>query len=269
MIGKVGSDDFGAESIRQLEASGVDCTHVAVEPGDSGLAMITVGASGENTIRRHPRRKRSRHNRRSSNPNARSSAPPGIVLAQLEIPLESVVRLAQICRAEGVPFMLDPAPALVLPDALFALCEWITPNETEAAFYAGTDANADPASIAKTLRDKGALNVLLKLGGRGAYIQPRNAEAVTIAPFVVRAVDTTAAGDTFNGAFAVMLASHHEVAHGGRFAAAAAALSVTRMGRASLHANAQRGRTAARTPERFCQPIKFVILSAAKHLYLV
>jgi ribokinase len=229
IIGKVGSDEFGRASIQSLEASGVDCAHVAIEPGDSGLAIITVGASGENTI--------------VVIPGANAAVTPdyidskraviqqaGIVLAQLEIPLESVLRLAEICREEGVPLMLDPAPAIALPDALYGLCDWLTPNETEAAFYAGTGAHEEPAAVAEALRKRGAINILLKLGERGAYIQKRGEAAQLVAPFLVNAVDTTAAGDTFNGAFATALTAGEDLAASGRFACAAAAISVTRMG---------------------------------------
>jgi ribokinase len=229
MIGKVGSDSFGAESIRALEASGVDCTHIAVEPGDSGLAMITVGASGENTIVVLPGANAAVTTEFIEGKRA-TIREAGIVLAQLEIPLATVVRLAEICREEGVPLMLDPAPAVALPEKLFGLCDWITPNETEAAFYADTDPGDPPSEVARALRKRGAVNVLLKLGERGAYLEQAGLDAISIAPFPVQAVDTTAAGDTFNGAFAAALTAGENLAASKRFACAAAAISVTRMG---------------------------------------
>ena len=231
MVGKVGSDSFGAESIRQLTASGVDCTHVAVESGDSGLAVITVGADGQNTI--------------VVIPGANALVTPafieskrdvikaaGMVLAQLEIPLESVLRLAQICHEEDVPLMLDPAPARELPGELLSLCSWITPNETEAQFYAGAD-DADSkktSTIAAALLKTGAHGVVLKLGEHGAYIEQTGGSIFQIPSFKVAAIDSTAAGDTFNGAFAAALSAGRDVEWSGRFASAAAAISVTRMG---------------------------------------
>jgi len=233
MVGKVGSDSFGAESIRQLTASGVDCTHVAVESGDSGLAVITVGADGQNTI--------------VVIPGANALVTPafieskrdvikaaGMVLAQLEIPLESVLRLAQICHEEDVPLMLDPAPARELPGELLSLCSWITPNETEAQFYAGDIADeahsTNNSTVAAALLKTGTHGVVLKLGEHGAYIEQTGGSIFQIPSFKVAAIDSTAAGDTFNGAFAAALSAGRDVEWSGRFASAAAAISVTRMG---------------------------------------
>jgi ribokinase len=226
MVGKVGSDAFGAESIRQLQERGVDCSHVMVEPGDSGLAVITVGAAGENTI--------------LVIPGANAAVTPefvesrravireaGMVMTQLEIPMAAVLRVAEICNEEKVPLMLDPAPAQKVPEALFGLCQWITPNETEAAFYAGEQGTNEEMKAA--LIHLGAKGVVLKMGERGAALYDREV-AVTVAPFPVAAVDTTAAGDTFNGALAAALLTTDDLKKAGRSAAAAAALSVTRMG---------------------------------------
>ncbi|NYF80766.1 ribokinase [Granulicella arctica] len=228
MVGKVGSDAFGAESIRQLQSRGVDCTHVATEKGDSGLAVITVGAAGENTILVLPGANAavSPEFVESKRAVIRSA---GIVLAQLEIPVESVLRLGQVCAEEGVPLMLDPAPARELPQELFALCRWLTPNETEAMFYAG-EMQSGSAEIAGALLKKGAQGVVLKLGEKGAAIYQADADVIAIDPMRVSAVDTTAAGDTFNGALAAALTAGNGLAASGRIASAAAALSVTRMG---------------------------------------
>ena len=229
MIGKVGSDSYGAESLRELERRGVNCEHVHVEQADSGIAVITVGADGQNTI--------------VVIPGANALVSPefveskrrvireaGIVLAQLEIPVESVLYLAQLCEQEGVPLVLDPAPAKSLPPALLPLCEWVTPNETEARFYAGSQEDDLAEEVAKVLQAKGTRNVLLKLGERGALIARQSLPPHRVAAFPVAAVDTTAAGDTFNAAFASALIEGREIAFCGRFAAAAAALSVTRAG---------------------------------------
>jgi ribokinase len=158
----------------------------------------------------------------------------GIVLTQLEIPIETVQHLAKICTQEKVPLILDPAPAKEIPPSLFEDVEWFTPNETEAAFFAksrdGGSDTSDPAAMATTLMSKGVKGLVLKLGARGAFIAAPGGIAELLPPFPVNAVDTTAAGDAFNGAFATALLMEMNPVESARFAAAAAAISVTRPG---------------------------------------
>jgi len=230
MIGKVGSDAFGSESIRQLQERGVNCDHVEIAPGDSGLAVITVGSGGRNTITVVP----------GANAQVSSSfveskrsviREANIVLTQLEISLEAVVHLAKICKQEGVPLMLDPAPAKTLPPGLLELCDWFTPNETEASFYAGEGNGLGPVEeISASLRAKGARNILLKRGEEGVYVDCISSFSSRIAAKQVQATDTTAAGDTYNGAFAAALVNGNPIGFCAEFACAAAALSVTRPG---------------------------------------
>ncbi len=135
MIGKVGSDLFGEQLRAHLQDAGVGLTAVETVEGSSGLASITVSSTGENCI--------------VVIPGANAVVSPeyieqyrsliqnaGLVLTQLEIPVESVERLAELCTEEGVPLMLDPAPAQALSSDLLKRIRWFTPNETEAAFYA-------------------------------------------------------------------------------------------------------------------------------------
>jgi ribokinase len=152
-----------------------------------------------------------------------------IVLTQLEIPMETTVHLARVCEREGVDLMLDPAPARELPLDLLRKVAWLTPNETEAEFYVSrTVSGYDPT--ARKLTDVGARGVLLKLGPKGAYVVAPSEPGTQIPSFEVKAIDTTAAGDCFNGAFAVGLATGKTPLESARFAAAAAAISVTRPG---------------------------------------
>jgi ribokinase len=156
-----------------------------------------------------------------------------VVLTQLEIPVDTVQRVAALCSAHHVPLILDPAPAQALPEDLLKQVTWFTPNETEAAFYAPDGLNgaaeANSSVMAQRLLQQGPAGVLLKMGSRGAYLATKRMEEQLDA-IEVNAVDTTAAGDAFNGAFAVGLLLGKTPVESARFAVAAAALSVTRAG---------------------------------------
>jgi len=229
MIGRLGGDAFGEQLGEHLTRSGVDIAGVKTSPGSSGVAVIVVADTGENSI--------------VVIPGANALLTPqdldesiGIlrsasaVLTQLETPLETILHLADLCRRESVPLILDPAPAQALPKELLSKVTWFTPNETEAAFYIGASGGADPADTASGLMEMGLTNVLLKLGSRGAYLATPEGHRNRIPSFQVRAIDTTAAGDCFNGAFATGLALGMSPPESARFAAAAAAISVTRPG---------------------------------------
>ena len=231
MIGRVGDDAFGTELRAGLESAGVDAVGVATSAGASGVAVIVVAESGENSIVVIPGAN-AHVTPADLDASIEAIRSAGMILAQLEIPLEAVLHLAAICAREGVPLMLDPAPAAALPPELLKNVTWFTPNETEAAFFIGDPSNSTKESpeIAKSLMSKGIRGVVLKLGARGAYLASPDGVMASIQPFPVRAVDTTAAGDCFNGAFAVGLLMGKDPAESARFAAAAAAISVTRVG---------------------------------------
>ena len=153
----------------------------------------------------------------------------GMVLAQLEIPLETVRCLAQLCDELQVPLMLDPAPAQPLDPATLARISWLTPNQTEAEFY--VTRTIDAGETIQNLLGRKVHNVILKRGKAGAIIgRAGNRTLYSISAFPVNAIDTTAAGDSFNGAFAVAQLRGLAVEESARYAAAAAALSVTRKG---------------------------------------
>ncbi|MEO6964543.1 MAG: PfkB family carbohydrate kinase, partial [Acidobacteriaceae bacterium] len=171
-------------------------------------------------------------------------------LAQLEIPLESVERLAEICSQEQIPLMLDPAPARALSANLLSRVRWFTPNETEAKFYVSSgrnesahqndavhrnDASSKASDVrvlqetARSLLSQGPAGILLKLGARGAYLAAGDIER-EVKAMPVEVLDTTAAGDAFNGAFAVGLMLGKSLEESARFAVTAASISVTRVG---------------------------------------
>jgi ribokinase len=232
MIGKVGSDAPGQQLRAQLEGAGVGLECIGRTEGASGVAMIVVAADGDNCI--------------VVTPGANAEVTPkfvdlhsnvirnaGVVLTQLEIPIETVQHVADLCFQHHIPLILDPAPAQSLPEGLLKHVTWFTPNETEAAFYAAHDLNGNPEAhsgvMAQRLLEQGPAGVLLKMGARGAYLATDRIEEQLDA-IAVNAVDTTAAGDAFNGAFAVGLLLGKSPVESARFAIAAAALSVTRPG---------------------------------------
>jgi ribokinase len=152
-----------------------------------------------------------------------------MILVQLETPLATVIHLAEQAWEAKTPLMLDPAPAVPLPEVLLSRTTWLTPNETEAQILLGR-VNIDPAAAAEKLLAMGVRNVALKLGSQGVFLAGRDCAAQRVPAFTVNAVDTTAAGDCFNAAFAVALTRGKPPGEAARYAGAAAAISVTRAG---------------------------------------
>jgi ribokinase len=227
MLGAVGRDVFGAALKANLEAAGVDAAAVSAVEGPSGVAPIWVADDGQNAIVVVP----------GANGHVTADAveaerallaAAGMVLLQLELPLGTVERTLALCAELGVPVMLDPAPAAALPESVWPRVAWLTPNETEAAFYLGGALAAEEA--ARRFHARGVRGVVLKRGAEGAYLSVAGGAAGWVQAFRVKAVDTVAAGDCFNGAFAVGLLEGREPLEAARFAAAAAAISVTRAG---------------------------------------
>jgi ribokinase len=155
----------------------------------------------------------------------------GMVLCQLEIPMDTLAYTLDFCARANVPVMLDPAPAADLPAAVWQQVAWFTPNETEAAFYVGDGVSAEES--AKRLLAKGLRGVVLKRGAEGAFVAVAGGRAEWVRPFKVDAIDTVAAGDCFNGVFAVALLEGSDPWAAARFANAAAAICVTRKGAAA------------------------------------
>jgi ribokinase len=229
MIGKVGNDPFGNQLRFSLEQAGVDVSAVGSVEDSSGVAVIVVSAEGDNVIVVTPGANAGLRPE-DLDANIEMIRDAKLVLTQLEIPMETVEYLAQLCEREGVPLMLDPAPAQALSSMVMGRVSWFTPNETEAMFYASSNKAESPESIASRLMDQGPRGVVLKLGASGVYMRSKDGLSMHVPGFSVKAVDTTAAGDAFNGAFAVGLAEGRTLEESARFAVGAAAISVTRMG---------------------------------------
>lgn len=230
-IACVGEDDIGERIRQQLAEDKIDIAAIDVIPGEStGVALIFVNGEGENSIAIHA--------------GANAALTPALVekhkqtiaeadalLMQLESPLDSVLAAAKIAREHQTKVILNPAPAMPLSAELLALVDMITPNETEAEALTGVhiDSDEDAARAAGVLHDKGIASVLITLGSRGVWLSEQG-QGQRIAGFKVKAVDTIAAGDTFNGALITALLEGKSVAEAVRFAHAAAAIAVTRSG---------------------------------------
>jgi len=230
MVGRVGDDLFGEQLRASLRSFGVQDDGVLTTPGPSGVALIAVDDTAENTIvivpgangavsiADIPRLERALDGARA-------------LLLQLEVPIETVVAAARAAHTRGVTVILDPAPALPLPDELYALADIITPNEHEAATLTGIAVRDDQGAIAaaRALIARGARRVAIKLGARGALTADAEGEQFW-SPFTVTPVDTVAAGDAFNGGLAVALSEGRSFDEAIRWGLAAGALSVTRHG---------------------------------------
>lgn len=232
MVGRVGYDVFADHLKASLAASGVDVTYVhSTRAEPTGVALIWVDRNGQNSI---VVASGANHAVTLLDIKGFHSAFRGTAFAlfQLETPLAAVAAALALAREEGAQTLLDPAPAQLLPPAMLAQVDLLTPNESEALLLLGRPAGAaitDPAGVAADLRALGPRAVILKLGDRGCFYDD-GITTVHVPAFLVNAVDTTAAGDTFNGAFAVARSEGRGIEPSLRFANAAAGLSVTRAG---------------------------------------
>jgi ribokinase len=233
MIGRVGSDAFAEKLRAQLVESGVDASGVRTSSGPSGVALIVVAPNGENAIVVTPGAN-AQVSPRDVDENADVIREAGAVLAQLEIPFETVRHLAELCAQRNVPLILDPAPARPLSAELLERVGWLTPNETEVVQClpdaTGSPRSPDAFEVVEALVKSVRSGVLVKMGSRGVNVAAKEGARQQIEAFRVDAVDTTAAGDAFNGAFAVGLMMGKSSIESVKFASAAAALSVTRAG---------------------------------------
>jgi ribokinase len=227
MVAKVGDDAYGPALLENLKRAGVETAGMTQVSGSSGLAPMFVADDGLNAIVVVPGANGTMDCAAVDN-HAGLIRSGGMVLCQLEIPMGTLSYTLEFCAKANVPVMLDPAPAATLPETAFGQVAWFTPNETEAAFYVGDGSSAEKS--AELLLAKGLRGVVLKRGGDGAYVAVQGGKAKWVKPFKVDAIDTVAAGDCFNGAFAVALLEGKDPWEAARFANAAAAICVTRKG---------------------------------------
>ncbi|MBC8132395.1 MAG: ribokinase [Deltaproteobacteria bacterium] len=234
MIGQVGGDTYGEWLRQSLARAGVDVAQVRCDSAaPTGLAMVAIDAAGQNQIVVVPGANG------TFNPAALTAAhheiaDAAVVLLQLEVPLPTVQTAARIGREGGAIVILDPAPARAVADVLLRSADYLTPNESELSVLTGgapqpSLRRGDAVTRARQLIARGAKKVLVKMGRQGALLVTETAEHLQPA-FPVEAIDTTAAGDAFNAGLAFALARGAEPIEAIRYAAATAAVSVTRVG---------------------------------------
>ncbi|AQQ71156.1 Ribokinase [Limihaloglobus sulfuriphilus] len=230
-VAKLGKDVFASRSIDNYRNAGIDISRIEqIEGVPSGIAMIAVEESGNNSIIVVPGA-----NAKLGPADVTAAkddiAAATVVVAQLEIPMETVLETAKAAQAVGAAFILDPAPAGELSDELLSMVDIIKPNETEAEAITGIKVSdrASAAKAADVLLDKGVKTVIITLGGRG-FMLARGRSKEIIANHNVKVVDTTAAGDAFVGGLAFGIAAGKPLKDAAVYANYVAAVSVTRQG---------------------------------------
>ncbi|AWW34088.1 ribokinase [Mannheimia varigena] len=230
-IGCIGNDDIGRAMKTAFVQDGIDVGAIkTIDNQMTGIAMIQVAESGENSIVISAGA--NGHLDESVVAETQSAiSEADCLLMQLETPLPAIIQAAQIAKQHGTKVVLNPAPARALPDELLGLLDMITPNETEAEILTGVKVvdEATASQAAEVFHQKGIETVLITLGSKGVFVS-ENGSGNIVAGFRVQAVDTTAAGDTFNGALVTAMLEDKPFGEAIRFAHAAAAISVTRKG---------------------------------------
>lgn len=232
-IGKVGDDQFGLSTIEMMKGEGIDVSGLTVTSEQaSGVALITTVPSGENSIIVDSGANGLLRPEDITNAE-KLFEDAGIVLMQLETPIDTLTEAAAMAKKHGAYVVLNPAPAPKepLPVELLKNVDLLIPNETEAAYISGVNIAGDedlPAAM-NEIQKLGVKDVIITVGSRGVCARI-DGEMVTVPAFKVKAIDTTAAGDTFCGALCVALSNGKPLVEAIRFGCKASSISVTRRG---------------------------------------
>jgi ribokinase len=232
MVGRVGRDGFGAELQAKLQQAGVNIAPVAVSADtSSGVAIIAVDDAAQNNIIIVPGAN-GQVGQAELDRLADYLPEAKLLLLQLEVPLATTLSAAKLAKSRGLTVVLDPAPAQVLPAELYTYVDIITPNEVEAAQLVGFPVvtPADAFRAAAVLLERGVQIAIIKMGAAGVAYATQSGEQNFIPAFKIEAVDTTAAGDAFNGGLAAGLAEGLPLPEAIRWGAAVGALSATKAG---------------------------------------
>ena len=222
LLAAIGSDSFGVTINARLTASGVNTRFLRTSYGSSGVAVIMVDRAGENSILVSPGANRSFTGLNDEETALVAAA--DVLICQQEIPDTTVLEAARAARAGGTRMVLNAAPARELSEELLGLVDLLVVNEGEARALTGSADQDMDALLAIVPR------VVLTLGGAGAWYADRDGRSEKVAPFVVEVVDTTAAGDAFTGALAVAWGEGRDIVEAVRWASAAGAACVRKMG---------------------------------------
>lgn len=229
-ICKVGNDLFGENALKHYGDEGLDISGAMRSEKPSGVALITVDENAENCI---VVASGANNDLTVEDIEACSGAicSAGIVLLQLEIPVPAVLKAAQLAYESGAFVVLNPAPACELPEEIYRYISLITPNQTEIAIMTGIEANDEEGAskAVEALKARGVSDVIVTMGSKGSMVY-HDGLSTFIPSIKVRAVDTTAAGDTFCGGLCVAMAEGKDIVEAAKFATLASSLTVQKMG---------------------------------------
>ena len=230
MVGRVGNDEFGPKLLEALNRSGVNTDNIEVSDVSSGIALILIDDSAQNQIIQVLGANETCGSSEEEKISAVLDSSSTLML-QLEVSINLSLDVARKAHQNGVTVILDPSPVRPFPNELLSYCSVITPNETDAEALIGFPVTNREAAekAAHALVAKGISNAIIKLGEHGAFYANTN-ESGYIPPFPVKAIDSVGAGDAFNGALAVSLSENNSLSEATRFASAAGALAVTKIG---------------------------------------